>query len=157
MSLIDRRQGLWGLAVLGLASTLPLAWRRAQAATPARELAVVEKGRGASPSTACPTGVCSAVFRWGPSRTRWSPTRLAASPISAAMGSRAGSSAAMAGISSGSSTWRRASWRAPSTCRRIAAGTGCDWMRRAACMRCPRATAASPASTPPPPPRGRTG
>lgn len=46
MSLIDRRQGLWSLAALGLASTLPLAWRRAQAATPARQLAVVEKGAG---------------------------------------------------------------------------------------------------------------
>ena len=34
MSLIDRRQGLWGLAALGVAATLPIAWRRAQAAAP---------------------------------------------------------------------------------------------------------------------------
>ena len=48
MSLIDRRQGLWGLAALGIATTLPLAWRRAQAAAPVRPgtLAVVEKGAG---------------------------------------------------------------------------------------------------------------
>lgn len=46
MPMIDRRQGLWGVAALGLASLLPLAWRRAQAAVPARSLAVVEKGAG---------------------------------------------------------------------------------------------------------------
>ena len=34
MSLIDRRQGLWGLAALGVAATLPIAWRRAQATAP---------------------------------------------------------------------------------------------------------------------------
>lgn len=45
---IDRRQGLWSLAALGVASALPLAWaRRAQAAAPQRGvLAVVEKGTG---------------------------------------------------------------------------------------------------------------
>lgn len=46
MSPIDRRQGLRGLAALGLASTLPLTWRRAQAARPPYTLAVVEKGEG---------------------------------------------------------------------------------------------------------------
>ncbi|WP_314375076.1 YncE family protein [Sphingomonas paucimobilis] len=47
MSLIDRRQGLWGLAALGIAATLPMAWRRAQAAPPTRgTLALVEKGEG---------------------------------------------------------------------------------------------------------------
>ncbi|WP_343526118.1 twin-arginine translocation pathway signal protein [Sphingomonas sp.] len=48
MSLIDRRQGLWSLAALGMAAALPLAWRRAQAAQPARPgtLAIVEKGDG---------------------------------------------------------------------------------------------------------------
>jgi DNA-binding beta-propeller fold protein YncE len=47
MPLIDRRQGLWSLAALGLASTLPLAWaRRAQAVPRGGVLAVVEKGEG---------------------------------------------------------------------------------------------------------------
>lgn len=48
MSLIDRRQGLWGLAALGVAATLPIAWRRAQAAAPTGTgtLALVEKGEG---------------------------------------------------------------------------------------------------------------
>ena len=48
MSLIDRRQGLWGLAALGMTAALPFAWRRAQAAAPLRPgtLALVEKGEG---------------------------------------------------------------------------------------------------------------
>ncbi len=65
MPLIDRRQGLWSLAALGVASALPLAWaRRAQAVTVQRGvLAVVEKGTGASPSIACPMASGWAKFR----------------------------------------------------------------------------------------------
>lgn len=66
MPLIDRRQGLWSMAALGLASALPLAWRRAQAATPARTLAVVEKGAGRVAFYALPQGRLLGTVPLGP-------------------------------------------------------------------------------------------
>lgn len=67
MSLIDRRQGLWGLATLGAAAAVPFAWRRAQAAAPrAKTLAVVEKGAGRVAFYDLPDGRRTATIALGP-------------------------------------------------------------------------------------------
>ncbi|WP_230482730.1 YncE family protein [Sphingomonas sp. Leaf21] len=67
MSLIDRRQGLWGLAALGAAAAVPLAWRRAQAAGPRPgTLAVVEKGAGRVAFYDLPGGRRTGTIELGP-------------------------------------------------------------------------------------------
>ncbi len=67
MSLIDRRQGLWGLAALGAAAAVPLAWRRAQAAAPGpATLAVVEKGAGRVAFYSLPDGRRTDMLALGP-------------------------------------------------------------------------------------------